>query len=376
AKLERINVTSNFLGIWHDPPAVDPPSECASVSGEGSTSTLVQHEEVHRKASTSSLNGSASSSHAPLVHSLKRLYLGENRLTDDALHPIMHLRELRVLNLSFNELQDLPTRFFRELTQLEELYLSGNKIASIPTEDLHRLEKLRTLYLNGNRLITLPQELQMLRALTSLDVGSNQLKYNTNNFEFDWNWNFNKTLKYLNLSGNKRLQIKVEKRQTYYGHGPPRHPNAPSSNLSSFTDLTQLRVLGLMDVTLPTVRNGSADTPEEMDDRRVRTSASTVLKMSYGIADALGKNDTLNMLDLVQEIKIDTQNVGAVFAMFGRSQPLRPGYPGAHANRLAKYLRDRFVGNFVFALNNMKYGDDVPDALRRSFLEMNRSLIQ
>ncbi|KAG5336303.1 hypothetical protein C0989_012240 [Termitomyces sp. Mn162] len=396
AKLERINVTSNFLGIWHDPPAVDPPSECASVSGEGSTSTLVQHEEVHRKASTSSLNGSASSSHAPLVHSLKRLYLGENRLTDDALHPIMHLRELRVLNLSFNELQDLPTRFFRELTQLEELYLSGNKIASIPTEDLHRLEKLRTLYLNGNRLITLPQELQMLRALKSLDVGSNQLKYNTNNFEFDWNWyvslsnsltdldcsrlfpcrNFNKTLKYLNLSGNKRLQIKVEKRQTYYGHGPPRHPNAPSSNLSSFTDLTQLRVLGLMDVTLPTVRNGSADTPEEMDDRRVRTSASTVLKMSYGIADALGKNDTLNMLDLVQEIKIDTQNVGAVFAMFGRSQPLRPGYPGAHANRLAKYLRDRFVGNFVFALNNMKYGDDVPDALRRSFLEMNRSLIQ
>ncbi|KAG6902500.1 hypothetical protein C0995_015692 [Termitomyces sp. Mi166 len=376
AKLEKINVTSNFLGIWHDPPFVDPSSSSCDSIFEGLTSTLAPHEEVQRKASTSSLTTN-SSNYPPLVHSLKRLYLGENRLTDDALHPIMHLRELRVLNLSFNELQDLPTRFFRGLTQLEELYLSGNKIASIPTEDLHRLERLKTLYLNGNRLYTLPQELQMLRALTSLDVGSNQLKYNTNNFEFDWNWNFNKTLKYLNLSGNKRLQIKIEKRQTYYGHGPPKHPNAPSSNLSSFTDLTQLRVLGLMDVTLPTVRNGTADTPEEMDDRRVRTSASTILKMSYGIADALGKNDTLNMLDLVQEIKPKTQNVGAVFAMFGRSQPPRPGYPGVHANRLAKYLRDRFVGNFVYALDNMeKYGDAVPDALRRSFLEMNRCLIQ
>ncbi|KAG6877155.1 hypothetical protein C0993_009861 [Termitomyces sp. T159_Od127] len=367
ACLERINVTSNFLEMWHDPLAD------GAAAAAASTSTLTLHEEVQRKASTSSLvHAGGAAAYPPLVHSLKRLYLGENRLSDDALRRIMHLRELRVLNLSFNELQDLPARFFRGLTQLEELYLSGNKIANIPTEDLHRLERLRTLYLNGNRLITLPQELQMLRALTSLDVGSNQLKYNTNNFEFDWNWNFNKTLKYLNLSGNKRLQIKDEKRQTYYGHGPPKHPTAPSSNLSSFTDLTQLRVLGLMDVTLPTVRNGTADTPEEMDDRRVRTSASTILKMSYGIADALGTNDTLNMLDLVQEIKPG----GAMFAMFGRSQPPRSGFPGAHANRLAKYLRDRFVMNFTAALEKLEKGDDVPDALRRSFLEINRSLIQ
>ncbi|KAG6850020.1 hypothetical protein H0H87_002292, partial [Tephrocybe sp. NHM501043] len=99
----------------------------------------------------------------------------------------MRFKSLRVLNLSFNELQDLPRRFFHCLELLEEVYLSGNKIASIPTEDLHRLERLRTLYLNGNRLYTLPQELQRLRNLTSLDVGSNQLKYNTNNWEFDWN---------------------------------------------------------------------------------------------------------------------------------------------------------------------------------------------
>ncbi|KAG6826074.1 hypothetical protein H0H93_016833, partial [Arthromyces matolae] len=174
--------------------------------------------------------------------------------------------------------------------------------------------------------------------------------------------NLNKNLKYLNLSGNKRLQIyRVEKRQTYYGHTPAKHPNAPSSNMSSFAELTQLRVLGLMDVTLPTVR-GTADTPEENEDRRVRTSASTIMKMSYGIADALGKNDTLNLLDLVQEIRpASYQNNGALFAMFGRSAPHR----GAGANRLAKYLRDRFVGNFVSELDTMeKHADDVSDALR------------
>ncbi|KAG6843876.1 hypothetical protein H0H87_012136 [Tephrocybe sp. NHM501043] len=111
-----------------------------------------------------------------------------------------------------------------------------------------------------------------------------------------------------------------------------------------------------MDVTLPTVaRHGTADTPDKNDDRRVCTSPSTILKMSYGIADALGKNDTLNMLDIVQEIKTKTQNLGAV---------------------ICHYIRDRFVGGFVYELDNMeKYGDDVPDALRRSFLGINRLLI-
>jgi hypothetical protein len=71
---------------------------------------------------------------------------------------------------------------------LEELYLSGNKLTSIPAEDFPRLVKLNTLFLNGNKLHTLPQELGKVVNLTVLDVGSNYLKYNINNWEFDWNW--------------------------------------------------------------------------------------------------------------------------------------------------------------------------------------------
>ena len=71
---------------------------------------------------------------------------------------------------------------------LEEIYLSGNKLSMIPTEDLHRLTSLTVIFLNGNKLHVLPSELGKLKSLTVLDVGSNVLKYNINNWEFDWNW--------------------------------------------------------------------------------------------------------------------------------------------------------------------------------------------
>jgi adenylate cyclase len=72
--------------------------------------------------------------------------------------------------------------------QLEELYLSGNRLTSFPADDLERLVKLNVLFLNVNRLQTLPAELRRIAKLTSLDVGSNVLKYNMANFPFDWNW--------------------------------------------------------------------------------------------------------------------------------------------------------------------------------------------
>lgn len=82
----------------------------------------------------------------------------------------------------------MPSTFFKDMTQLEELYLSGNKISSLPTEGLHRMTRLQVLFLNGNRLQTLPHELGKIPSLAVLDVGSNALKYNINNWEFDWNW--------------------------------------------------------------------------------------------------------------------------------------------------------------------------------------------
>ncbi|KAJ7140954.1 hypothetical protein C8R44DRAFT_692856 [Mycena epipterygia] len=364
ASLSRLNVTSNLLVLWHDPPP-SVPDDLTSFSDN----TVVGGPTFpnNRKPSAASI-----SDIPPLAHSLELLYLGENSFTDEVLHPLMVLKELRVLNLSFNDIQDMPSNFFRHLTKLEEVYLSGNGLTNFPSEDLPKLTRLSTLFLNGNRLQTLPQELGKVKNLTILDVGSNWLKYNINNWEFDWNWNFNKNLRYLNLSGNKRLQIKSDV-------STPGHRQSMSTvsreSLAGFSELTQLRVLGLMDVTITTTgTNTSMDIPDENDDRRVRTSSSVVNGMSYGIADTLGKNQHLNMLDLVHEFRGLKKD--AVFAMFGRAQPPKQLPAATTSNRLAKYLQENFVRVFISQLTTLdpERSEGVPDALRRSFLKLNQEL--
>ena len=110
--LETINVTSNLLGNWHDPP-----SPVASVDG---IDNLAAQIDAQRKLSSAgSFISQIGRSLPPLARSLKRLYLGENKLTDDVLHPLTVLRELRVLNLSFNNIQELPSSFFRNFSCLE-----------------------------------------------------------------------------------------------------------------------------------------------------------------------------------------------------------------------------------------------------------------
>jgi adenylate cyclase len=161
ASLMHFNASSNLITAWPDPP---PPSPGFAV-GSASASTP-----------------------PPLAVSLERLYLGENHLTGDGLHPLLALRRLKVLNLAFNDLQDVPTLFFRNLTRLEVLHFGGNKLSSLPSEDISQLRALRVFYLNGNRFQTLPHELGSLKLLEVLDVGSNALRYNINNWEFDWNW--------------------------------------------------------------------------------------------------------------------------------------------------------------------------------------------
>jgi Leucine-rich repeat (LRR) protein len=124
----------------------------------------------------------------PLEQSLQKLYLSDNLLRDDGIYFLSRLPQLKVLNISFNDIQDLPSTWLQRLTNLEELYLSGNKLSALPADGLQTLTKLHTLYLNGNRLQTLPAALNKIPSLMVLDVGSNNLRYNINNWHFDWNW--------------------------------------------------------------------------------------------------------------------------------------------------------------------------------------------
>ena len=115
-----------------------------------------------------------------------------------------------------------------------------------------------------------------------------------------------------------------------------------------------------MDVTtifVPTI-------PDEHEDRRVRTSSSEVNQMAYGIADTLGKTDHVTMFDLVQPQFRQSDNE-AVFALFGRAHPVSSN------NRFSKFIRDNFLLVFARQLEDLK-DDTVPDALRRTFLRLNK----
>ena len=292
--------------------------------------------------------------------SLKHLYMADNRLTDDVFDDITMLPELRVLNLSYNEIYDIPQGSLCRWQHLNELYLSGNELTSLPSEDLEDIKSLKVLHINGNKFQSLPAELGKLQKLAILDVGSNSLRYNVSNWPYDWNWNWNRNLKYLNFSGNKRLKIKPN--HTFTAN------EGQQMDLTSFSILHNLRILGLMDVTLTTPA-----VPEQNEDRRIRTSGSLAGAMAYGMADSLGKHEHLSTIDMVVP-NFRGHVTETLLGMFDGQTSSTGG------SKLAQYLHDNFQTHFSEELDKVKKdqeigGKDNPtDALRRTFLALNKDL--
>jgi len=419
SQLDTLNVSSNVLETFPKPPATQPSSqpvtEANSVHGSGESTPVPastpEAEEVGRLAdfkdrrpsqtsggllsvgsspSTGAREGSIVSVYGPggrkasvvsrtttngtmtpisrkdsniqpkvmntFACSLRHLYLADNRLTDDIFDEITLLPGIRILNLSYNELLDIPPRSLRKWPELNELYLSGNELTSLPSDDFEEVKSLKVLHINGNKFQVLPAELGKVHKLAVLDIGSNALKYNVSNWPYDWNWNWNRNLKYLNFSGNKRLEIKPSRSFATNGG------RDEGTDLTNFNTLHHLRVLGLMDVTLtiPSV-------PEQTDDRRVRTSGSLAGAMAYGMADCLGRHEHLSTIDMVVP-RFRGSETETLLGMFD-GQALSNG-----GSRLAKYLHENFSFHFTEELSRLKKGDTPGDGLRRTFLALNKDL--
>ncbi|KAF2711417.1 PP2C-domain-containing protein [Pleomassaria siparia CBS 279.74] len=287
--------------------------------------------------------------------SLRHLFLADNRLSDDVFDELALLPELRIVNLAYNLIYDVPSRTIRRWPHLAELYLSGNDLTSLPAEDLEEVSSLKVLHINSNKFQVLPAELGKVTKLTILDVASNSLKYNVSNWPYDWNWNWNHNLKYLNLSGNKRLEIKPS------GNGGAAMREG-RGDLTDFTSLATLRVLGLMDVTMmvPSV-------PEQTEDRRIRTSGSTVGTMAYGMADSLGRNEHVSTMDMVVP-RFRSHDDEQMLGLFD-GQPLAGG-----GSKIAKYLYDNFKNRLASEMDRLRPAESPVDALRRTYLGLNKEL--
>lgn len=317
-----------------------------SLMGRASESTVATIAAMTRKDSTLSNRLTTT-----FAGSLKELHLADNRLQDEVFEELVLLQQLELLNMSYNILYDLPLRTLRRWPHLIELYLSGNELRSLPAEDLEDITKLRVLHLNGNKFQVLPAELAKVKTLAVIDVGSNLLKYNVANWPYDWNWNWNHQLKYLNMSGNMRLEIKPGTSKV--GRG--------DKDLSDFGSLSNLRILGLMDVTLRSI------VPDQNEDRRVRTSGSQVGPMSYGMADTLGKTEHLSSMDLVVE-RFRSHEDEYMFGLFD-AQVLAQG-----GSRIARYLYDNFKDKFMQELDRLRLPETALDALRRTYLNLNKEI--
>lgn len=360
-------LSSSLLSVGGSPVPVsgDRKNSVVSVYGKGGRKTSV----VSRSASQSTGGTMTppplaarkdSSIAAKLINtfasSLRNLYLADNELDDDCFDELTLLGELRILNLSYNDLNDMPHRSLKSWPQLVELYLSGNELTSLPSDDFEEFSLLQVLHINGNKFQTLPAELGKAHRLAVLDCGSNSLKYNVSNWPYDWNWNWNTNLKYLNLSGNKRLEIKPSL--------PGGLGGRDGQDLTDFSALQHLRILGLMDVTLtiPTI-------PDQTEDRRVRTSGSLAGQLAYGMADALGKNEHLSIIDMVVP-RFGSSETETLLGMFDGQALSNSG------SKIAKYLQENFGHIFSEELRRVDaaHGESPVDALRRAFLSLNKDL--
>ncbi|ODV84288.1 hypothetical protein CANARDRAFT_29171 [[Candida] arabinofermentans NRRL YB-2248] len=316
---------------------------------------------IKRRGSELSNSGSGSFSKelGGLERSLKILSMNDNKLTDATIHTISIFKNLEFLNLSYNELFDIPSGYLNNLTKLHSLYLSGNHLSSLPVEDFDSFTEMTTLHLNGNRFHTLPAELSKIKNLTSLDVGSNNLKYNIGNIPYDWNWCQNVKLNYLNFSGNKRLEIK-----------PQHKRDGMEDSLDSFLVLKNMKLLGLMDVTITTDA-----VPDQGVDVRVRSTVSQLGKFGYGISDTLGEKSSLSTRDVVIE-KFRGQADELLITIYdGKNCSDNMG------DRISKIIQETFEIHLAKELETVGTSEvaghepkTVEDALRGAFLTMNSEM--
>ena len=293
----------------------------------------------------------------PLALSLSELYLADNRFKTESLYNLSGLTNLTILNLNCNEIVDLEENL-NSMHKLTEFYVSDNAITSLPDE-IDQWTNLRILHLNGNRFMSLSFDLCRNSQLEVLDVSGNNLKYNISNYPYDWNWAWNVELKSLNLSDNRRLEIKPDNR-----NNNSNNVNIGKS-LGDFRNLVKLRFLNVTQVNI-----ADESIPIETTSLRVRRDWHVADVPKIGISQWCGRKASFDTFDVVNKRYLNQSghHVAALFS--GRSESL-----------VSLHLYDTFLYDLeteinraggVEVINSINF--DFGQVLRRAFLNCNRRL--
>ncbi|CAK7890779.1 adenylate cyclase [[Candida] anglica] len=350
SEIKRISSAANFLEIKASLENIQESDRDFKLMELSSSNSMSEAISPSSGGNSTASPVTASSS---LADSLLVLTVADNRLNDECFESISFLVELKSLNMSYNDLLEIPEGATRRMTKLTELFLSGNELTSLPADDFEHLKSLKLLHLNNNKLVSLPAELAKLSNLSTLDVGSNQLKYNISNWPYDWNWHWNKALKYLNFSGNKRFEIKSS------------HIKNPETgeDFDSLLVLENLKVLGLIDVTLTTT-----SVPDQNPEMRIRTTGSESENIGYGVSDSMGMRDVVSTRDIFIQKFRGKDNEALLCAIDGKLGGTAVGH------KIAIAAKAIFVPSFTDELNKLKPEESVHDAIRRAFLAMNKEI--
>ncbi|XP_039305521.1 PH domain leucine-rich repeat-containing protein phosphatase 2 isoform X2 [Solenopsis invicta] len=145
-------------------------------------------------------------------HTLEKLYVTANCLTDTALDALAKFTSLRILHIAYNTLDTLPESCIAAWGDLEELVLSGNRLQYLP-DNVANLRHLRVLRVHSNRLLTCPT-FSRTASLKVLDLAHNQLdRVNLATL-------VPPQLQFLDISCNSRLHVDPRQFQDYRSQRP------------------------------------------------------------------------------------------------------------------------------------------------------------
>lgn len=162
---------------------------------------------------------------------LEKLYATDNALTDRILDTLVHLTHLRIFHAAYNRLTTFSENCASCWPELEELILSGNRLQHLP-EPLAVLKNLRVLRVHSNQLQTVPA-MAKTTSLRVLDLAHNQLdKINLVTL-------VPKRLQFLDLSGNKQLQVDAKQLQVCKSQRPMSLVDVSGQNRDTLPTINQ-----------------------------------------------------------------------------------------------------------------------------------------